>query len=126
MRSANYGSPIRESGVKRLRDRTFYRNSSFHRIGFIESRKLLPLVAKKNERKRGREREMGETGQMLDYQVVTAASSHDNYWSKVVKWLSSVRSVFAIGPAGEKNHLLYFFLDTTDDGKRTALPSAEP
>jgi len=49
---------------------------------------------------------------MLDYRVVTVASSHDNYWSKVVKWLSSVRSVLAVGPGGEKNHLPYFFLDT--------------
>lgn len=48
----------------------------------------------------------------LDYQVVTVASSHDNYWSKVVKWFSSVRTVLAIGPGGEKNHLPYFFLDT--------------
>lgn len=57
---------------------------------------------------------------MLDYQVVTVASSHDNYWSKVVKWLSSVQSVHAIGPEGEKNHLPHFFLDTIEKDGATA------
>lgn len=74
------------------------------------------LVTKKGEEEREREKK-GKARERkkrvrLDYQVVTVVSSHDNYWSKVVKWFSSVRSVPTIGPRGEKNHLPYFFLDT--------------
>lgn len=70
----------------------------------------------------------GETGEMLDYRVVTVASSHDNYWSKVVKWLSSpLDRILVAGPGGEKNHLPYFFLDTRRQRveKDGAIPLAE-
>jgi len=64
----------------------------------------LLLVTKKREkeskRKKEGEREKGggevrerKKWVRLDYQVVTVVSSHDNYWSKVVKWFSSVRSI---------------------------------
>lgn len=95
----------------------------------------MPLVAKKgrkraSEREKERKREKGggrkKKRVRLDYQVVTVASSHDNYWSKVVKWFSSVRS--APPPlVSEERKIIYPTSFWTRDGgrwKKMTLPPA--